>query len=240
MQTQRLTASSENTDTGLRSHLLNVYGLVALGLGISAATAVAVAHTSLHGAFFTTSGENTSFTVLGYLSLALTFGSLIVAAVGRWRKVAFPAVAMHALYWVFTATFGVTLSVLASDSRIDVARPMLATLTAFAGLCIYGYTTKRDLAGVGSFCTMGLVGLVGVGFISALTGMALPVMAESVVGIIVFTGLTAWDAQRIKTAYLSSRDGSQAVAVWDAMALYLDALNLFVRLVRVYNGDTKS
>jgi FtsH-binding integral membrane protein len=243
MQTQLerpLAAARADTDAGLRAHLLNVYGLVALGIAISGAVALGVGRSGALDLFYhvNSSGKGVSYTGLGILAIVVTFGSLIAAAVGRWADVAFPAVVMHAIYWIFTSSIGVTISVLLANPSADIVTPMLATAIAFSGLCIFGHATRLDLTGLGSCCIMGLWGLVGVGLIGMFTGFRLPVMAESAAGILVFTGLTAYDAQKIKLDFIESRDGSAGAAVWDAMGLYLDAINIFIRLFMLLNSSS--
>lgn len=227
-------AADAQYDAGLRSYLLRVYGLVAGGLAVSGAVAMTIASTPLGQAFYTVHGRHMSLTGLGLLAELAPLALILLAFFARGSR---SKAVVGAIYWPFTACFGVGLSALLGRyGYAGMALPLLVTCSAFSGLCIYGYTTRRDLAGVGSFCVMGLFGLVIAGFASAIFGLGISQLMLSVVSVIVFTGLTAWDAQKIKADYLQSGDDSVGAATWAAMDLYLDFINLLFSITRILNN----
>jgi FtsH-binding integral membrane protein len=137
---------------------------------------------------------------------------------------------MRTLYWVFTALQGVSLSMLLLVyTGESVTRTFFVTAAAFAGLSLYGYTTKKDLSGFATFLVMGLIGILIASLVNLFLHSSGLSFVISCAGVLIFAGLTAWDTQRIKEQY-SEAYGSEAagkLAVWGALSLYLDFINLF-------------
>ncbi len=146
-----------------------------------------------------------------------------------------------ALFWGYAALMGISLAtILMAYTGASVARAFFATAGSFAALSLYGYTTKRDLTGVGRFLFMGLIGVV----IASLINMIWPspglTFMISIIGVIVFAGLTAYDTQKIKDVYWAG-DSSEVMAkkaINGALMLYLDFINLFMMLIRLM-GDRR-
>jgi uncharacterized protein len=206
-----------------------VYGWMFVGLGITAAVALSVASSpALLQAIF-----SNRFLFFGLI--IAEFG-LVFFLSARVQKIA-PATA-SALFIVYSALNGATLSfIFLAYAGASIASTFVVTAGMFGALALYGSTTKRSLAGVGHFVGMGLIGLVlamVVGFFWHSNALQFVI---SVVGVIVFTGLTAWDAQRLKvmaTALPEGQTGSYAVV--GALSLYLDFINLFLFLLRFMGG----
>jgi FtsH-binding integral membrane protein len=209
--------------------LQKVYGWMFIGLGVTASLA------------FTVAGSPTLLQHI--LSNQFLYLGLIVAEVGlvfylsaRVDALA-PPVAM-ALFIVYAALNGVTLSfIFLVYSGESIASTFVVTAGMFGALALYGSTTKRSLAGAGQFFFMGLIGLVLASIVGMFWQNDTLQFLISTVGVIVFTGLTAWDAQRLKLmAATVPEERSGAYAVVGALALYLDFINLFLMLLRLLGG----
>ena len=218
-------ASAERVTAFLRK----VYGWMCVGLGVTAVVALGVASSpTLIQAIF---GNKILFFGLVIAELGLVF---YLSA--RVNKLA-PATA-SGLFLLYSALNGATLAMIfLAYTGTSIATTFLVTAGMFGALALYGSTTKRSLAGVGQFAFMGLIGLI----LASLVGMFLHSaglqFAISVVGVIVFTGLTAWDAQRLKAMAVAVPEGqSGSYAVVGALALYLDFINLFLFLLRFMGG----
>jgi FtsH-binding integral membrane protein len=214
-------ASAERVTAFLRK----VYGWMFVGLGITASVAYAVAGSpSIRNAVFSTP--------MVFFGLVIAELGLVFYLSARVNKIS-PATA-SALFIAYSALNGVTLSlVLLAFTGASIATTFVVTAGMFGALALFGSTTKRSLAGVGQFVFMGLIGVI----LASVVGMfwhndALQFVI-SVVGVIVFTGLTAWDAQRLKAMAAALPDGRVgAYAVVGALSLYLDFINLFLFLLR--------
>jgi len=219
------TSNTVQTAERVSAFLWKVYGWMAVGLGLTALVAFAVA------------GSPDLLRVL--IGNRLVFFALIIAELGlvffmsaRADRLA-PGTAAG-LFALYSALNGVTLSViLLAYTGESVTMTFVVTAGMFGALALFGSTTKRSLAGAGQFFMMGLVGLI----LASIVGMfwhndALQFLI-SVVGVIVFTGLTAWDAQRLKQMAVALPEGQVgAYAVVGALSLYLDFINLFLMLLR--------
>jgi FtsH-binding integral membrane protein len=219
------TTNTVQTADRVSAFLWKVYGWMAVGLGITAVVAFAVA------------GSPDLFRLL--VANRLVFFALVIAELGlvfylsaRVDRLA-PGTA-SGLFALYSALNGVTLSaILLAYTGESVSMTFVVTAGMFGALALFGSTTKRSLAGVGQFFMMGLVGLI----LASILGMfwhndALQFLI-SVVGVIVFTGLTAWDAQRLKQMALALPQGQVgAYAVVGALSLYLNFINLFLMLLR--------
>jgi hypothetical protein len=166
---------------------------------------------------------------LGFV-LALSFG------INRMS----PSMA-QAVFWGFSAVMGLSLAhIFLSYTGTSIARVFFITSGTFAGMSLYGYTTKRDLTGLGSFMFMGLIGIIIASIVNMFLQSSAMHFVISVIGVLVFVGLTAYDTQKIKSMYAES-DGSETAskkAIMGALTLYLDFINLFMMLLRLF-GDRR-
>jgi FtsH-binding integral membrane protein len=218
-------ADAVGIDAGLRSYMLRVYNYMAGGLAITGLVAwfsqglvlqLAQQHSPLMYVLI--------FAPFAFV-LALSFGiqrmSLGVAQATFWGYAAIMGLSMSTIFLVYTGA--------------SIAEVFFITAATFLAMSLYGYTTKRDLAGVGSFLFMGLIGIVIASVVNIFVGSAALQFAISVIGVLVFTGLTAWDTQQIKEMYLQSDSTAVAgkKALMGALRLYLDFINLFIMLMQL-------
>jgi FtsH-binding integral membrane protein len=219
------TASPVRAAERISAFLWKVYGWMALGLGLTAVVAFAVA------------GSPELLRAL--VGNRLVFFGLIIAELGLVFYLSARATRMApgtaaGLFAVYSALNGVTLSVvLLAYTGESVATTFVVTAGMFGALALFGSTTKRSLAGAGQFFMMGLVGLILASVVGIFWQNDALQFLISVVGVIVFTGLTAWDAQRLKQMALALPEGQVAShAIVGALSLYLDFINLFLMLLR--------
>jgi FtsH-binding integral membrane protein len=217
------------TPERVTAFLRKVYGWMAVGLGVTAAVSLGVASSpALLQAIF---GNKFLFFGLVIAELGLVF---YLSA--RVNKLA-PAVA-SGLFLLYSALNGATLAMIfIAFTGTSIATTFLVTAGMFGALALYGTTTKRSLAGVGQFAFMGLIGLILASLVGFFVHSAALQFVISVVGVIVFTGLTAWDAQKLKAMAVAVPEGQiGSYAVVGALALYLDFINLFLFLLRFMGG----
>ncbi len=219
-------AAAADIDVGLRQYMLKVYNYMTGGLVLTGVIAYFVANspTILHAIY----GTPLQWVVmLAPLGFAMLFGFKIQSMSASTAQL---------LYWVFAAVMGLSLSfIFLAYTGASVARVFFITAGTFAGMSLYGYTTKRDLAAMGSFMFMGLIGIVLASLVNLFIASSALQFAISVIGVVVFVGLTAWDTQRIKEMY-SAGDTSEMgtkKAILGAFQLYLDFINLFIMLLNL-------
>jgi uncharacterized protein len=237
---QASAATSAVYDAGLRAYMLRVYNWMASGLLLTGVVAFGIAHTSLINAFYplvqTPFGYARHATPLALIAMFAPLAFVLVLSLGVNRLSTRSA---QALFWVFCAAMGASLTniflVYTSES---IVRVFFITAATFAGTSLYGYTTKSDLTRMGSFLFMGLFGIIIASLVNIFMASSALQFAISVIGVIVFTGLTAYDTQRIKASYLQfayadGPDGATKRSVYDALSLYLNFINLFMMLLQL-------
>lgn len=231
----RRTVSNEystDTDTtheGLRQYMLSVYNYMASGLLLSGIVAFAIANTSIISLFFRIddTGRLAGYSGLGMISMFLPLG-LIIFMSFTWQKRS--AKSLQLLYWLFVGTMGIGLStILLTYTGVSVARTFVITSGAYSALSLYGYTTKRDLSGFGTFLLMGLVGLIIATIVNMIWPTNMMGFIIPVIGVLIFSGLTVYDTQRIKSVYFQVQGSAveNNTAVMGAVSLYLNFVNLF-------------
>ena len=223
------TLTQTQVDECLRSYMLRVYNYMGSGLALTGIVAYVVAHTSLYQALF---GSGIGFIVmLAPLGIVFFMGSKI-----NTMK---PSTA-QTLFWVFSILMGASLSyVFLRYTDTSIMRVFFITAATFGAMSLYGYTTKRSLARWGSFLFMGLIGILIAMVVNIFMQSSVMHFVISVVGVLVFTGLTAYDTQRIRQSYVES-DGKSVMtkkAIMGAMSLYLNFINLFMMLLMLFGGN---
>jgi FtsH-binding integral membrane protein len=230
-------------DAGLRAHMIRVYNYMAIGVALTGLVAwftfQAAATTTGAGALELTPLGQTLFNspliwVLMLAPLALVF----VISLGINRLSAPTA---RALFFLYAGLLGLSLStIFLAFTETSITRVFFISAAAFGGLSLWGYTTQRDLSGFGSFLIMGLIGIIIASLVNIFLKSSGLDWIISVVGVIVFAGLTAWDTQKIKEMYSPMDDGTVAgrKVVMGALSLYLDFINLFLMLLRLV-GDRR-
>ena len=231
-------------DEGLRAYMIRVYNYMAMGVALTGVVAwltySAAAVTDASGTLIgLTSFGRTIYS--GPATLVLFLGTLGLVFMIGWRINRLQPSTALTLFLVYAGLLGLMLSsILLAYTHSSVARVFFISAASFGALSFYGYTTQRDLSPIGSFLIMGLFGLV----IAMLVNMFLHSQGMefviSVVGVLIFAGLTAWDTQRIKEMYDPTEDGTIVgrKAVMGALSLYLDFINLFLFLLR-FLGDRR-
>ncbi len=240
-----------HVDTGLRTHMLQVYNYLAAGLGVSAVVAwlifklatttdpaLAVIKLS-NGTMLTGLGKALySSPVMWVLCLAPIAIIIVMAIAQAWLGL----IAAQIGYWTFVATMGASVSVIFVVYKLSAIFQILAiTSASFAALSLYGYVTKRDLSGWGTFLYMGLAGLLLAGFINIFLKSDVLTFAKAAAGVVIFAGFTAYDTQQLKDRYFAIAGDCEALgsaAVWGAMNLFLDFANLFLDLLQLF-GERK-
>jgi FtsH-binding integral membrane protein len=225
-------------DAGLRSYMLSVYNYMASGILLTGIVAMLFANSSLINLIATVNGAGqVQATPLFYVALFAPLAIVFALGFGINR---ISATTAQALFWVYAALIGVQMSSLfLVYTGVSIAQTFFATAAAFLGLSLWGYTTKRDLSGWGSFLIMGVVGIFVALLINMFMHSSTLNLAISAIGVLVFAGLTAYDAQKIKSIYFAVAGNGEAMAktaVMGALNLYLDFINLFVFMLRLFGS----
>ncbi|MCR9121159.1 MAG: Bax inhibitor-1/YccA family protein [Phyllobacteriaceae bacterium] len=226
-------------DQGLRSYMIRVYNLMALAMGITAlfaAGTVMLATTNNPAAAAAALPNGTMLTALGTviygspLRWVIMLAPLALVFFLSFRIDRMQTTTAQITFWSFAALIGMSLSsIFLVYTSASIVQTFFITATAFGALSLYGYTTKRDLTGMGSFLLMGLVGLILAMIVNIFLGSGALQFAISVIGVLIFAGLTAYDTQKIKEMYYVG-DGAAVAekkAIMGALALYLDFINMF-------------
>jgi FtsH-binding integral membrane protein len=217
-------------DVGLRRYMLSVYNYMATGLAVSGLVAWLIANVpAIQSIFFVTQPGVGAVGLTGIGMIGM-FSPLILLFVGMFAMRGASARTIQGIYWAFVALQGIGLAVLFQVyTGASIVRVFFITGAAFAGLSLYGYTTKRSLSAFGSFLLMGLIGLVIAAVVNLFVASDMLQFIISAAGVLIFAGLVAYDTQVIKEQY--SADMGQELqtktAVWGAMMLYISFLNLF-------------
>ena len=227
-----LSQASAGLDEGLRKHMLRVYNYMGLGLVVTGLVALLVGTTpALYVPIF--SSPLKWVVMLAPLAFVFFFSF-------RMQTMSGPAAQMT--FFAFAVVMGLSLaSVFLVFTGASIARTFFIAATMFGATSLYGYTTKRDLAKFGSFMIMGLIGVMIASIVNIFLGSSALQFAVSVIGILVFVGLTAWDTQNIKEQYAENYDqeSQQKLAVFGALSLYLNFVNIFQLLLN-FTGERES
>ena len=223
--------SRSDVDTGLRAYMQRVFGMMGMGLAITWLVAFFVAQSpAMIQAIYGTP-----------LKWVVFLAPVILAFVFGMRIQAMRASSAQALFWVFSGVMGLSLaSIFLVYTGESITRTFFIAAATFAATALYGYTTKRDLTGVGSFLFMGLIGLIIASLVNLFLASSALHWTISVLGVLIFTGLTAYDAQKIKELYWEG-DGAEVgtkKAVMGALNLYMDFINLFLFMLQFF-GDRR-
>ena len=241
-------ADAHLIDEGLRSYMISVYNYMAAGIGITGVVAYALYSLAVtgsadgavaqlpNGAYLTEIGRLLFVSPLRWVVMLAPLGMvfLISARVSRMS-----VSGAQISFWVFAALMGASLSsIFLVYTHGSIANIFFITAAAFGSLSLWGYTTKKDISGWGSFLIMGLVGIILASLVNIWLQSPALQFAFSVIGVLVFAGLTAYDTQRIKEMYFVGDDGSVMArkAIMGALSLYLDFINLFIMLLSLFGS----
>ena len=224
-------ASGVARDAGLRKYMLSVYNYMASGVLLSGVVALGFAQSGLAEQVFRSPGFLKYVILFSPLLMIFAFGSVLkrgsTAAVG-------------AMFWAFSAIMGLSLSsVMLIYDGASIAQAFFATSAAFVALSLYGYTTKKDLSGLGTFLIMGVIGLLVAMVLNIFLRSGTLNLVISGVGVLIFAGLTAYDTQKIKSMYaqVAGSDMMGKTAIMGALSLYLDFINMFQFLLMFMGGN---
>jgi hypothetical protein len=225
----RTQAEAARIDVGLRQHMLRVYNYMASGVALTGIVAYVTANTpALFNAIFGTP--------LAWVVILAPLAFVLVLSFGIHKLSLF---ATQALFWTFAAAMGLSLStIFVMYTGESIARVFFITAASFGALSLYGYTTQRDLSAWRSFLFMGLIGIIIAMVVNIFLQSSALQFAISVIGVLVFAGLTAYDTQRIKSMYYEGDAAETAgkKAVMGALALYLDFINLMIMLLHLFGS----
>ena len=227
-------ARSAEIDAGLKAHMNKVYGTMSVGLLVTALAAWAVGSNDALLSIFRdplTLRPN----ILGWIIMFAPLG-MVFAFGGLINRIS--AAGAQLFFYAFAAVMGLSLSwIFAVFTGFSITQTFLVTSISFAGLSLWGYTTKKDISGWGSFLIMGLIGLIVASIVNIFLGSPAIHFAISIIGVLIFAGLTAYDTQKIKTSYLQHAQAMDdewlgKSAIMGALNLYLDFVNLFMFLLQ--------
>jgi FtsH-binding integral membrane protein len=215
-------------DAGLRAHMNKIYSTMSVGLLVTAGAAWGVGTTpALVEAIFSTPLK--WLVMFAPLIMVFAFGAMInrLSAAGA-----------QTFFYVFSAVMGVSISyIFVAYTGMSIVQTFLVTAIAFAGLSLWGYTTKRDISGWGSFLIMGLIGIIIASIVNIFLASPAMMFAISIIGVLIFAGLTAYDTQRLKTEYVAhahamDQEWLDKSGIMGSLSLYLNFINLFMFLLQ--------
>ncbi len=230
-------AESHVIDQGLRSYMLKVYnymGSALLVTGIVALITFKFSVLSLSPLTLTSLGNSLYNSGLAWIVMLAPLGVVLYMSFGIRKMSASKA---QTTFWIFAALMGLSLSsIFLVYTGTSITRVFFITAGTFGAMSIYGYTTKRDLTKFGSFLMMGLIGIIIASIVNIFMKSSMMYFVISILGVLIFVGLTAYDTQKIKNMYLSSDSGELMgkKAIMGALTLYLDFINLFIMLLRLF------
>ncbi|WP_120499645.1 Bax inhibitor-1/YccA family protein [Roseovarius sp. EL26] len=244
-------ARTAQIDEGLRAHMNKVYGTMSVGMLITFLAAWAISGLAV------TTDPSAAVAQISATKYLTSLGSALYMSPLKWLVMFAPlifvfgfsaginrmsAATAQLVFYVFAAVMGLSISsiflVFTGESIVQV---FLITSIAFAGLSLYGYATKKDLSGFGTFLIMGVIGLIVASIVNIFIASSALTFAISVLGVLIFAGLTAYDTQKIKTTYLQmAHSGDQEwlgkAAIMGALSLYLDFINMFMFLLQLFGN----
>ena len=221
-------------DEGLRAHMNKVYGLMSVAMLVTAGVAWAVGSSDQLFSILRNPATG-QMSILGWVAMFLPLGMVFAfgAMVNRMS-----VAAAQLFFYAFAAAMGLSLAwIFQVFTGVSIAQTFLITAISFAALSLYGYTTKRDLSAMGTFLMMGLIGLLVAMVVNIFLASSALAFAISVIGVLIFAGLTAYDTQRIKTDYIQhavhgDQEWLAKSAIMGALNLYMDFINLFMFLLQ--------
>jgi uncharacterized protein len=241
------TAQAARIDEGLRAHMNKVYGLMSVGMLLTGAAAWAISGLA------TTTDPSQAVAQMSNGKMITGLGQLLYGSPLKWVLMFAPLIMVFAFgavinrisaagaqvyFYAYAAIMGISISsIFLVFTGESIAQTFLITAIAFAGLSLYGYTTKKNLSGMGTFLMMGLIGLIVAMIVNIFLASSALAFAISVIGLLIFAGLTAYDTQSIKNEYIehavhADQEWLGKSAIMGALRLYLDFINMFMFLLQ--------
>lgn len=225
--------SHPQVNSGLRAYMLKVYNFMTAGLVVSALFAFIGRLPALFNLLYTVTPQTISPSILGWIVI---ISPLVLVFMFSSAVTKLDTAKAQMLFWAFSALMGLSMAnILYIYPAATLVKVFLISAGSFAGLSLYGYTTTKDLSGMGAFLTMGLIGLIIAMLVNLFMQSPALDYALSLIGVAIFVGLTVYDTQKIKQIY-NEEDNTQlmgAKAISGALSLYLDFINLFLFLLRI-------
>jgi len=221
-------------DAGLRSYMLSVYNYMTSGVLLTGIVALLFAWGGAQ------SPAAAVFLGGGLLKYVIMFSPLVIVFAMSFGQARMQTSTLQLLFWAFAVLMGLSLStIFLVYSGTSIAGAFFATAAGFAGLSLYGYTTKRDLSALGTFLIVGVVGLIVASIINLFLHNSVLELVISAVGVLVFAGLAAYDTQRTKSLYyqVAGTDMVGKVVIMSALSLYLDFINMFLFILRLFGSS---
>lgn len=235
-------SQTKTYDLGLRAYMLKIYNYMASALVLTGVVAMLTANSP---AILSTlykvneAGHLVGMSGFGWLVAFAPLGLVMWLGLGMNRL---SSSAMQGIFWVYAGVMGLSLSsILLMYTGESIAKTFFVTAGTFGAMSIYGYTTKKDLTGFGSFLMMGLIGIILASVVNIFLQSSGLGFAVSVLGVLIFVGLTAYDTQKLKDIYYQVSGNSEAMAkssIMGALNLYMDFINIFIYMLR-FMGDRK-
>lgn len=227
-------AARADYDAGLRSYMLSIYNYMASGVLVTGVVALLFAP---YARDVLINATGTGLSGLGWLITLAPLGFVMVLSFGINRLQTSTA---QMLYWAYAVVMGLSMStIFIAYTGTSIAQAFFASAAAFAGLSLFGYTTKRDLSAFGTFLIMGVVGILVASLINLFVQSTAMGLAISILGVLIFAGLTAYDTQKLKSmySYVAGTDQIGKVVIMGALNLYLDFVNMFMFLLRLFGSQ---
>ncbi|MEQ3625150.1 MAG: Bax inhibitor-1/YccA family protein [Celeribacter sp.] len=225
-------ARTAQIDEGLRAHMNKVYGTMSVGMLLTALVAWGVG----------TNEQLVATIFMSPLKWVVMFAPLIMVFAFGAMINKMSAAAAQLFFYVFASAMGLSIAwIFAAYTGFSIAQVFLVTAIAFAGLSLWGYTTKKDISGWGSFLIMGVIGLIVASIVNIFLASPAIMFAISALGVLIFAGLTAYDTQKIKNNYLAHAAHGDSewlgkAAIMGALQLYLDFINMFMFLLQLFGN----
>lgn len=218
-------------DAGLRSYMLSVYNYMTSGILLTGIVALGFAASGMAAQVFAGPG------LLKYVFMLAPLGFVFAMSFGQGRM---SAGTLQAMFWGFAVAMGLSLStIFLQYTGTSIAGAFFATAAGFAGLSLWGYTTKKDLSAFGTFLIMGLVGLIVASLVNLFLQSGPLSLVISMVGVLLFAGLTAYDTQKVKSMYaqVAGTEFEGRTVIMSALTLYLDFINMFLFILRLFGSS---
>ena len=218
-------------DAGLRSYMLSVYNYMTSGILLTGIVALGFAASGMAAQVFAGPG------LLKYVFMLAPLGFVFAMSFGQGRM---SAGTLQAMFWGFAVAMGFSLStIFLQYTGTSIAGAFFATAAGFAGLSLWGYTTKKDLSAFGTFLIMGLVGLIVASLVNLFLQSGPLSLVISMVGVLLFAGLTAYDTQKVKSMYaqVAGTEYEGRTVIMSALTLYLDFINMFLFILRLFGSS---
>lgn len=244
MDFSKYNVSSESAvkyNFGLRAYMMQVFNYMAVALFFTGITALYASSDAFMSLMVTNGANGASLSMLGWV---IQLAPLFIVFFLSYKIQSMSVQAAKTTFWVYSVAMGLSLGAIFHQyTGESIARAFFITASVFGAMSIYGYTTKKDLTSFGSFLFMGLLGIIFASIINIFLKSSALAFASSVIGVLIFTGLTAYDVQKIKSMYYHtanlSDEASSKSAIYGALTLYIDFINLFIMLLRFFGTSRR-